>query len=110
MKREDFSTFLKNKNCLLVVKFTAEWCAPCRDIKKQVADEVAELPANVIYLELDIDAHPDVYACMKYKKQVAGIPALLAYKKENNSWFADFSISGSVPENITHFFQRVKTT
>jgi len=108
MNRDQFTEILKANEGILVVKFTAEWCAPCKKIKEQVAKEVATLPAHVKFMELDVDKHFDVYACMKSKKQVNGIPALLAYGKGNITWYADRSISGSNATDIANFFKVVK--
>ena len=108
MNRDDFTNILKANEGVLVVKFTAEWCSPCQKIKEQVAKEVEVLPPHVKFLELDVDKHFDVYACMKSKKQVVGIPAILAYKRGNVTWFADLSVSGSNPEHIANFFKVVK--
>jgi thiol:disulfide interchange protein len=108
MNREEFGTLLENNQGVLVVKFTAAWCKPCQTIKAQVDKETANLPDHVKFIELDIDVHFDVYANMRSKKQVVGIPAILAYKKGNTTWFADHSISGTNPVAISQFFQTVR--
>lgn len=108
MNRHDFTEILKANEGVLIVKFTAEWCPPCQAIKKQVAAEVETLPTHCKFLELDVDKNFDVYSCMKKNLQVNGIPAILAYRRGNHTYFADKSVSGSNPEHIAAFFKIVK--
>lgn len=107
MNRDDFTNVLKENEGVLIVKFTADWCPPCKRIKVQVDKEVATLPPHCKFLELDVDKHFDVYSYMKSKKQVVGIPAILAYKR-GSTCYADASVSGSDPEHIANFFKVVK--
>lgn len=108
MDRDDYLAMIKANDGVLIFKFTASWCAPCASIKTQVARECAVLPPHVKFVEIDVDKHADVYACMRSKKQVVGIPTLLAYKKGNDTVFADLCVSGSNPQHISQFFQTVR--
>jgi thiol-disulfide isomerase/thioredoxin len=108
MNRDDYLKMIKANEGVLIFKFTATWCAPCNAIKSQVAKEVAVLPPHIKFVEIDVDKHVDVYACMRSKKQVIGIPALLAYKRGNDTLYADYCVTGSNPLHISQFFQKVQ--
>ena len=46
----------------MVLDFWAEWCAPCKRLKKETLDapEVAKLLAKVQVVFVDLDKHPDL--------------------------------------------------
>ena len=64
---------------MIILKFTATWCGPCNQIKSLCNEYVKKLPTNIYYYEIDIDDSLELYANLKSKKMVNGIPALLAY-------------------------------
>ena len=67
---EEFKDLLQkmsNKQVLLV-KFSAEWCKPCKKIKPLVEEKYKEMPENVIIVEIDIDESLDLYIVFKTKK------------------------------------------
>ena len=107
VSREEFQDLLNENNTVIVFKFGATWCKPCQSIKSHVKECVSKLPNNICCLELDVDDSFDLYAYLKSKKQVNGIPCLLAYKMGNTSFAPDFSISGTNLENITSFFNNL---
>ena len=109
VSREEFQDLLDNNENVIVFKFGAVWCKPCQIIKKHVEAEVSMLDKSIICLDLDVDDSFDLYAYLKSKKQVSGIPCLLAYKKENVSFAPDASISGANIEQISNFFTMVKS-
>ena len=106
--REEFQDLLNNNEHVIVFKFGAVWCKPCQIIKKHVEDCVSMMHKNVTCLDLDVDDPFDLYAYLKSKKQVNGIPCLLAYKKGNVSFAPDESISGTNIADISNFFSLVK--
>jgi len=98
-------------NKMLIIKFSAEWCAPCRKIKDIVHENVKKLNENIIFVELDIDESLELYGTLKTKKMVKGIPCILAYMGNKNrdvsKWYIpDDSVSGSNFEEINAFFER----
>tara|TARA_B100000902_G_scaffold135059_1_gene133425 strand:+ start:1780 stop:2193 length:414 start_codon:yes stop_codon:yes gene_type:complete len=105
--RQSFLSYLNENTGVMIFKFGAKWCGPCKKIKTHVEDYFSVLPKNVICFDLDIDECSDVYAFLKSKRQVNGVPALLAYKMGNTSFAADFSYSGSNLEALKVFFERV---
>ena len=45
--RKDLMDIINKNDGILVLKFGAEWCGPCKKIEKQVVDWFNILPANV---------------------------------------------------------------
>jgi thiol-disulfide isomerase/thioredoxin len=104
--REVFFQLLKINPGVFIFKFGAEWCAPCKSIKKYIDNVSLALPNdNTVYIyNVDVDDCFDLYAYLKQKKMVSGIPALLAYKKGNTYFVPDASISGTGESDLNHFF------
>ena len=103
--RNIFFELLKINPGVFVFKFGAEWCKPCQMIKKQINDISLVIPDNVMYIyNVDVDECFDVYAFLKQKKMISGIPTLLAYKKGNTYFVPDASISGTNENDINNFF------
>ena len=68
--RTVFKTLAKNN--LVVVKFSAPWCGPCRAIKpayKRLSDEYTDIK----FIEIDIDQMSDVASSWK----IRSIPAFV---------------------------------
>jgi len=103
--RDVFFELLKINPGVFVFKFGAEWCAPCKAIKKYIDNVSLVLPVNTIYIySVDVDECFDLYAYLKQKKMISGIPSLLAYKKGNTYFAPDASISGTSESDLNHFF------
>jgi len=100
-------------NNVIVLKFTADWCNPCKKIKPLVDSWFQKLPSNFVIVELDIDDTVDLYFALKSKKMVNGIPALLAYYQENSRdkehWFIPSdSVTGADERQVNDFFSRIQ--
>tara|TARA_B100001093_G_scaffold517366_1_gene598713 strand:+ start:1742 stop:2140 length:399 start_codon:yes stop_codon:yes gene_type:complete len=93
--RNQFFAFLKQNTGIMVFKFGADWCKPCQTIKDDVEQYFANTPDNVLCFDLDIDDSFDLYAFLKSKKMVTGVPSILAYVKGNESYASDFAYSFS---------------
>ena len=104
--RKQFLDVLAINPGLLLIKFGATWCRPCQAIKSQVDKYFQCLPNTVLCADIDVDTSFDVYAYLKAKKMVSGIPIILCYKKGNTTFAPDDSVSGSDVEDIDNFFQR----
>lgn len=104
--RDVFFELLKMNPGVFVFKFGAEWCTPCKAIKKYIDNVSLVIPNNnTIYIySVDVDECFDLYAYLKQKKMVSGIPTLLAYKKGNTFFAPDASISGTSESDLNHFF------
>jgi len=101
MKRTDYLSLLDKNENTLVVFITATWCAPCLSIKKYVEKKLENIP----YLLIDVDIDSDVYASLRSKKQLKGVPTLLAYTKGNI--IPSASISGTNKLDINTFFDKI---
>ena len=104
--RDVFLQLLKMNPGVFVFKFGAEWCKPCQMIKKHIDNVSLVVPNNnTMYIySVDVDECFDLYAYLKQKKMVSGIPALLAYKKGNSYFVPDASISGTNESDLNNFF------
>ena len=106
--REQFLAILKENPGIMVFKFGADWCAPCQTIKDDVEQYFANTPDNVYCFDLDIDESFDLYAFLKSKKMVTGVPSILAYIKGNESFVSDFAYSFSGGKDaLVNFFDTV---
>ena len=111
MNRILFQKVLTENVGVVVIKFGAEWCAPCRKLAPIVANWKSTLPAEVQFFDLNIDEPNtyDLYSALKNKRQVNGIPAMLAYDSANKSIFPDASVSGCAENDIASFFNKVSS-
>jgi len=100
----DFRKLLQNNPGVIVIKFGATWCGPCKKVDPAIKHSMSQMPNNVQCILVDIDESFEVYAYMNNKKMLNGIPALVAYYKENDSFIPDEFCSGANIENINDFF------
>lgn len=104
--RNEFVKLLEKNPGLIIIKFGASWCGPCKKIKPVLDGFFLSSPDNVLCCDIDVDECFDVYSYLKSKKMVNGIPAILCYKKNNVSYIPDDSITGSDPGELDKFFKR----
>ena len=94
---------------IYIVKFTADWCKPCKRIKHVCLEWQQALGDAVVFVEINIDDEIDIYSFFKRKRVIRGIPAILAWKTydpENEFWPQDSVCSGSTAD-VIGFFGRV---
>jgi thioredoxin 1 len=104
--RKHFTELLQKNTGLIVIKFGADWCGPCRTIESLVQSYFDKCPPNVQCMIIDIDECFDVYAYLKSKKIVNGIPVILCYQKGNVTYVPDDFVTGANPTEIAGFFER----
>ena len=104
--REEFLKVLEVNPGLVIVKLGATWCGPCKKIAHVVHAFFASSPQNVVCADIDVDESFDLYAVLKQKKMVNGIPVILLYKKGNVSFIPDDSVTGAAPNDLDAFFKR----
>jgi hypothetical protein len=68
-----------------------------------------ELKENVTFYDVDVDESFDLYAYLKTKKMLNGIPAILAYYKGNTSYASDSCVIGANLDEINTFFATINT-
>jgi thiol:disulfide interchange protein len=98
MNRKEYLNLLEKNESTIVVFITATWCAPCKSIKQYVDQKLEGIPC----IRIDVVKDADVYASLRSKKQVKGVPTLLAYTK--GSIIPSASISGASQRDIDDFF------
>lgn len=94
---------------VMIFKFGAEWCAPCKKIEGLINEWFANMPSYVQTFCVDVDESFELYATLKHKKMVHGIPAILAYYKGNTSYVFDYAIAGTDTQAIEQFFKHILT-
>lgn len=104
--RNDFLDVLKVNPGLVIVKLGATWCGPCKKIAPVLDGFFATSPPDVLCADIDVDESFDLYAVLKSKKMVNGIPVILCYKKGNVSFVPDDSVTGINPAELSAFFHR----
>ena len=93
---------------LIIIKFTASWCAPCQGIKPIVEEYLKKLPESIKFIEIDVDESIELYSFMKTKKMLNGIPAILAFYPgtKDNIYVPDDSVLGGNKNEVGKFFER----
>jgi len=104
--RNDFFKLLQNNPGLIIIKLGAEWCQPCKKISPILEAFFATSPDDVVCADIDVDESFDLYAYLKSKKMVNGIPVILCYKKGNQTFIPDESVTGADPVELDSFFRK----
>lgn len=105
---QDFKNELQNNPGALIIKFGAEWCGPCKTIDPLVKHHMSNLPVTIKGAIIDIDENFEIYAFLKSKRQVNGVPVILCYKKGNLTWIPDLVVVGADVNQINAFFENCK--
>jgi thiol:disulfide interchange protein len=103
---EDFKQLLVDNPGCLVLKFGAEWCLPCGKIKDAVEARFEEGHPHIQYVLVDVDESFEIYAYLKNKKMILGVPALLMYKRGNHAYVPDDVVFGTDMTKIGAFLDR----
>jgi thiol-disulfide isomerase/thioredoxin len=111
--RVEFLKLIDENNGLLIIKFGAGWCGPCRRIESEVHNFFDGITSagrgNVTCANVDIDESMDVYSFLKSNRRVNGIPVIFCYVKGNHdSIIPTYSVTGADPNELYQFFNRCK--
>lgn len=104
--RHDLINVLNNNPGIIFIKLGATWCRPCTLIAGQIHDVFAKMPRDVMTFDVDIDVSADLFAYLKTKKMVVGVPTILCYHAGNASFVPDDSVSGTDLDQIYKFFHQ----
>ena len=94
---------------VIVIKFTAKWCGPCKKIAPYVEKCFLSVPENVICVEIDVDESAELYTFFQKKRMLNGIPTILAFYGDEprlRFWIPDDSIVGANRVEVKRFFDR----
>jgi len=104
--RDTFFHLLKHNPGIIIIKLGAEWCGPCKLIKNVVHGFFASSPVEVVCADVDVDKSMNFYSFLKSKKMVNGIPVMLCYKKGNETFIPDDTVTGADAVQLDGFFRR----
>lgn len=100
--RQVFQNLLRiHKNKIIIVKASATWCRPCKQIIPIVKKLFDALPQNKLLIKIDADDDDDVSAYLK----IRSLPTLLLYIKGEK---LEVVIGGN-EKNIVSFFNKCKS-
>jgi hypothetical protein len=57
---------------------------------------------------LDIDENAEIYSGLKAKRQIQGVPSIVAFKSGNVSFIPDLILCGGSAEDVKSFFNKIK--
>ena len=109
LNKESFAQILANNPGVFIVKFGAEWCGPCKLIESLVEERMKTLSNKAKCAIIDIDDNFEIYAALKSKRVVNGIPVILCYKKGNLTHVPSDVIVGADKIQINTFFNRCES-
>jgi thioredoxin 1 len=101
-----FQQLLINNPGVVVLKFGAEWCGPCKKIESLVEQWFAAMPSTVQCCMIDVDESIELYGFLKAKRRINGIPAILSYRKGNLNYIPNDMMAGADVAQVNAFFQR----
>jgi len=104
--KELFAQQLQNNPGLIILKFGATWCGPCKRIEPLVHSWLDKLPENVQFCMIDIDDCFDLYGFLQKKKMINGVPGILCYYKNNINYIPNDSVVGADVNQVNAFFER----
>ena len=107
---EELTTLQRSfRDRIIVVKFSAEWCGPCKKIKPLWNEWISIVSSNIVIVDIDIDESIDLYVKLKAKKMVKGVPTILAFYGDimRDQWYIpDDSVSGGNEGDVKNFMNR----
>jgi len=96
-------------NKVLLLKFGADWCGPCKHIAPAYKEFMKMAPVNMLFADIDVDDNLDLYMALKKQKMVQGIPVFFAFfgDVKRDHWFIpDDSVVGADSAAVAQFFNR----
>jgi thiol-disulfide isomerase/thioredoxin len=101
-----FREILINNPGLIIVKFGATWCGPCKKIEHDVKMMFSKMPNTAQCILLDIDESIELYSFLKNKRMVNGVPVILCYQKGNLNYVPNDIVVGANTDQLIGFFDR----
>lgn len=113
LDKDDLQTVIKSlkPNEAIFMKFTADWCVPCKTIKPECDQIVSLCSPNIYYIEIDVDESIEVFSFFKNKKLLKGIPALYLYfgdiERDSKWYLPDYSVLGADKSEVNILFAQL---
>lgn len=105
--RKDFlENILPNNPGYIIVKFGAEWCKPCKLIKDVLDNCFSKMGNHVECYDIDVDECFDLYAFMKSRKMIVGIPSILVWNKGNKEYVPSAFITSADKNEVENFLSK----
>jgi thiol-disulfide isomerase/thioredoxin len=104
--KELFAQQLQKNPGMLIMKFGATWCGPCKRIEPLVHGWIEKMPDSVQIAMIDIDECFDLYGFLQKKKMINGVPGILCYYKNNMNYVPNDSVVGADINQVNAFFER----
>ena len=105
-----------NSNKCIIIKFTADWCGPCKRIKDFCYKKFENYKTSVLCFDIniDLDENLELFLAYKQKKMVKSIPTIIAYIKKsdrdsNHWWVPDLLVNSAKQTEIENFFNQIDT-
>lgn len=99
-----FYNLLHENPGIIIIKFGATWCNPCKMIENDVNFYFSKMPENVQCVLVDVDRSKELYAYLKTKRMLNGVPAILCYYKGNTEHIPDEFVIGANKAQIKNLF------
>ena len=74
--QRDLMELISYSNQLIILKFSASWCVPCKTIAPIVKEVHQQFEDEIIIVEIDVDKYPSIRSAFG----VIGIPTFIYYK------------------------------
>lgn len=75
--RREFKNLISEyKDHIIVVKFYADWCKPCKNIKDIVNDCFERMKGKKVLMNINVDELRDIASCYK----VNALPTILTFQ------------------------------
>jgi thiol-disulfide isomerase/thioredoxin len=89
---------------IIVMKFGAPWCGPCRQIEPYFDQLMHNLP-SIVVVKIDIDASPDIKSLF----QVTNVPTFLCLFPipPKNLLPQDLRLVGADPQHLEYWLNKI---